>query len=168
MHYNHDWMLIHVGLHKQLITTAINSCPPGQNDCHFADDIFRCIFVNKKFCILIKILMKFILKGPINNNPSLIQIMAWCWTGDTILSEAMIALFGDAYMREDYNRKLLYTKSWRNFEKNICFMDLTEAMLNGFTISHFQFLPHYIQTRDMKMKMSFIQYSIFTQCAEYS
>ena len=28
-----------------------NSSPPGQNGCHFADNIFRCIFVNEKFCI---------------------------------------------------------------------------------------------------------------------
>ena len=34
--------------------------PPGQNGCHFADDIFRCIFVNKKFCILIKFSMMFV------------------------------------------------------------------------------------------------------------
>ena len=33
-----------------------------------ADDIFRCIFVNKKFCILIEISMKFVHEGPIDNN----------------------------------------------------------------------------------------------------
>ena len=38
----------------------------------FADDIFRCIFVNEKFCILIKILPKFVPKGPIDNNPALV------------------------------------------------------------------------------------------------
>ena len=38
---------------------------------NFEDDIFRCIFVNEKFCILIKISPKFISKGPINKNPGL-------------------------------------------------------------------------------------------------
>ena len=38
----------------------------------FADAIFRCIFVNKKFCILIWILLKFIHKDPIVNNPALV------------------------------------------------------------------------------------------------
>ena len=33
---------------------SVNSSPPGWNGCHFTDDIFRCIFVNEKFCILIK------------------------------------------------------------------------------------------------------------------
>ena len=37
----------------------INSSPPGQNGRHFAEDIFRCIFKNEKFCILIKISLKF-------------------------------------------------------------------------------------------------------------
>ena len=30
----------------------VNSSPPGQNGRHFADDVFRCIFLNEKFCIL--------------------------------------------------------------------------------------------------------------------
>ena len=45
---------------------------PGQNGRHFADDIFRCIFVNGIFCILIKISLKFVHKGPIDNNPALV------------------------------------------------------------------------------------------------
>ena len=49
-----------------------NSSPPGQNDRHFPDDIFRCILVNEKFCILIKISLEFVPKGPINNNPVLV------------------------------------------------------------------------------------------------
>ena len=50
----------------------VNSCPPGQNGRHVADDIFRCIFMNEKFCILIEISLKFIPKGPVDNNPSLV------------------------------------------------------------------------------------------------
>ena len=36
---------------------------PGQNGRHFADDLFRCIFANEKFCISIRILFKFVPKG---------------------------------------------------------------------------------------------------------
>ena len=32
----------------------INSSPPGQNCCHFTDNIFTCISMNIDFCILIK------------------------------------------------------------------------------------------------------------------
>ena len=62
----------------------------GQNGCHVADNIFRCIFVNEKFSILINILMKFVPKGLIDNNPALVQVMAWRWTGDKPLPEAML------------------------------------------------------------------------------
>ena len=40
-----------------------NSSPPGQNDLYLADDIFKCIFANEKFCILIKIPLKIVPKG---------------------------------------------------------------------------------------------------------
>ena len=45
----------------------------------------RCIFVNEIFCILIKISFKFVLKGPIDNNPALIYIMAWRQIGDKVI-----------------------------------------------------------------------------------
>ena len=67
-----------------------NSSSPGQNGRHFADDIFRCIFMNEKICILIKISLKFVPKGPIDNNPALVQIMAWRQIGHKPLSEAML------------------------------------------------------------------------------
>ena len=38
----HEW-------HSLLIPHIINSSPPGQDGCHFADDIFRCIFLNETF-----------------------------------------------------------------------------------------------------------------------
>ena len=74
------------------------SSPTGQNGRHFADDIFRCIFVNEKFCILIKFSLKFVPNGPIDNNPVLVQIMAWRWIGAEPLSEPMFTGFIDAYM----------------------------------------------------------------------
>ena len=45
---------------------------PGQNGRHFADDIFRYIFVNEKFCSLIKTSPKFVPQGPFENNPALV------------------------------------------------------------------------------------------------
>ena len=58
----------------------LNSSSPGQIGRHFADDIFRCIFGNEKFCILIKISLKFVPKSLIDNIPALVYIMAW-WFG---------------------------------------------------------------------------------------
>ena len=41
----------------------------------------------KNVIISIKISLKFVLKGSINNIPTLVQIMAWHWPGDKPLSE---------------------------------------------------------------------------------
>ena len=37
-----------------------------------ADDISKCIFLNEKLWFLIKISLRFVTKGPIDNNPSLV------------------------------------------------------------------------------------------------
>ena len=68
----------------------VNSSPPGQNGRHFTDNVFGSIFMNEKFCILIKFSLKFAPKGPIDNNPALVQIMAWRRIGDKPLSEPIL------------------------------------------------------------------------------
>ena len=45
-----------------------------------------------------KISLKFVPKGPINNIVALVQKMAWRQSGDKPLSEPMMAYFSDAYM----------------------------------------------------------------------
>ena len=42
-----------------LMHWLLNSSLPRQNGHHFAEDIFKCIFVNEKLCILIKISLNF-------------------------------------------------------------------------------------------------------------
>ena len=51
---------------------AINPSPRGQNGCHFTDHIFTSIFMNDKFFTFIKISLKFVSEGSIDNNPALI------------------------------------------------------------------------------------------------
>ena len=67
-----------------------NTLRPRQNGRHFADDIFKCIFVNENVWIPIRISLKFAPMGPINNIPSLVQIMAWRREGNKPLSEPMM------------------------------------------------------------------------------
>ena len=69
---------------------CVNTLRPRQNGRHFADDICKCIFLNENVRIPIEISLKFVPKGPINNIPSLVQIMAWRRPGDKPLSEPMI------------------------------------------------------------------------------
>ena len=59
---------------------CINSLRPRQNGRLFADDIFKWIFLNEN--VWIKISLKFIPQGPINNIPALVQIMVWRQPGD--------------------------------------------------------------------------------------
>ena len=49
-----------------------NSSSPNKTAAILANDIFRCIFVNEKCYILIEISLKFVPKGPIDNNPALV------------------------------------------------------------------------------------------------
>ena len=72
------------------IRCSFNSLRPRQNRRHFADDIFKCIFLNENVDISIKISLKFVPKGPINKIPALVQIMAWRRPGDKPLSEPMM------------------------------------------------------------------------------
>ena len=67
-----------------------NPLRPRQNGRRFADDTLNRIFLNENVRISIKISMKFVPKGPINNIPALVQIMAWPRSGDKPLSEPMM------------------------------------------------------------------------------
>ena len=78
---------------------------PKQNGRHFPDDIFKWIFLYDSIYISIKISLKFVPQGPINNIPGLVQIMAWRLTGDKSLSETILAFVGDAYMRHSASMK---------------------------------------------------------------
>ena len=68
----------------------INTFRPRQHGRHFPDDIFKCIFLNESVWTSIKVPLKFIPKGPIDNIPALVQIMAWRRPGDKPLSEPMM------------------------------------------------------------------------------
>ena len=74
----------------RIVAWAINTLRQRQNGRHFADDTFKRIFLNENVGISIKISLKFVHKGPINNIPALVQIMAWRRWGDKPLSESMM------------------------------------------------------------------------------
>ena len=63
---------------------------PRQNGRHFPDDSFKWIFLNENVWISIEVSLKFVPRGPINNIPALVQIMAWRRPCDNPLSELMI------------------------------------------------------------------------------
>ena len=89
----------YLSTHDMMGLLYINSSPHPQNGRHFADDIFKCIFLNEKFCIFIRILLKYVHKSPIDNKWALIQVMDWHQTGNKSLSEPKLIQFTDTYIR---------------------------------------------------------------------
>ena len=69
---------------------CFNTLRPRQNGRHFADDIFKWIFLNENVCIAITISLKFVPQCPIKNIQALVQIMAWRRTGDKPFSGPMV------------------------------------------------------------------------------
>ena len=80
---NLEWCL-------KLSGVGVNTLRLRQNGRHFPDDIFKCIFVNENVWILNTSWLKFVPTGPIDNNTTLVQIMAWYPTGDKPLSDPMM------------------------------------------------------------------------------
>ena len=79
--------------HRRILVNIDASLNTGgeTNSRHFADDsdTFKSIFLNENVRISIKISLKFVPRGPINNIPAF-EIMAWCRPGDKPLSEPMM------------------------------------------------------------------------------
>ena len=99
----------------------INSLRPRLNRRPFADDIFKCIFFNENIWIPIKISLKFVPNGSINNIPALVQIMAWRRPGDKPLSEPMmvnlpthICVTRPQWVNVCYKALLTYSTSWNH------------------------------------------------------
>ena len=70
--------------------THINTLRPRQSGSHLPYNNFKVICFYENCCIFIKILLKFIPRGPINTIPALVQIIAWCRLGGKPLPEPMM------------------------------------------------------------------------------
>ena len=69
---------------------VLNTLRPRRYRRHFADDPFKCISLIENVSIPIQFSLKFVPKGPSNNIPALVQIMAWRRPGDKPLSDPMM------------------------------------------------------------------------------
>ena len=70
--------------------SIVNTLRLRRNSPHFADDNFKCIFLNENTLILLTISLKFVPNIPFNNIAALVQIMAWHGLGAKPLFEPMI------------------------------------------------------------------------------
>ena len=97
--YNQHAITITVCVQIQLFDTLTYLSRDTMHDRHLADDIFKCISLNENEWISIEIPLEFLPKGPINNSPALVQIMAWRRPGDKPLFEPMMSQYNGTYMR---------------------------------------------------------------------
>ena len=108
---DHSWRLINVYVvvcrvywnatiwcTRSCIWYTIITLRPEQNGWYFADNFFNGVFMKEYFWILTEISLKFVPHSSINDKSVMIQIMAWCQTGDRPLPEQMKTDFSDAYI----------------------------------------------------------------------
>ena len=81
--------------HTKLTFLPWTRWPPFRKQTIFSD-AFSWM---KSIYILIKISLKFVPNGPIDNNPALVYIIAWHRISDKPLSKPMLNRFTNAYMR---------------------------------------------------------------------
>ena len=84
------WCLCLSRLISHWTNEFLNTLRARLNGRHFPDDIFEWIFLNENVWISINISLKFVPRGPINNIPTLVQVMAWRRPGDKPLSGPMM------------------------------------------------------------------------------
>ena len=77
-------------------TQLFNTLRPRQNGRPFTDDSFKNIFLKENVWISIRISLKFVPTGPINNIQSLVQIVARrraiIWTNDGQITDGYMRL----------------------------------------------------------------------------
>ena len=66
LHYNGLWQ------HSVCRLQGTTHVKPEQNGRHFLDDIFICIFLDERFCILIRMSVKLVSKSAIENQSALV------------------------------------------------------------------------------------------------
>ena len=95
-----------------LANLKLNTSRPRQNGHHFADDIFKCVFLNENIWISINISLNLIPKGQINNIPLTVQIMAWRRPGDKPVSEQWWLVYWRIFASLGLNALKIKLKTW--------------------------------------------------------
>ena len=125
-----------------------NTLRPRQDGRYFADDVLKCIFLNENVWISLKIPLKFVPRGPINNIPALLQIMAWRRPGDKPLSEPMMVslLTHICVTRPQWVNVLNYlSKTLKNVHATFLYWNGADSW-NSFTMKTMICLCHRIRT----------------------
>ena len=92
---------------------VVTTLRPRQDSRHFCRRHFQMQFRHRKCFNFIKNSLNVIPKGPMDNNSSFVQVMAWRRTGDKPLHKPMMAEFNDAYMRHQASMSQHIKALWR-------------------------------------------------------
>ena len=141
MHHQASWdnlqhlLVRYDGLYSETIF-YFNRLRLRQNGRRFVDHTFKPIFLNENVRISINISLKFVPKGPINNNPALFQIMALPQSGDKPLSEPMMVslLMHICVTRPQWVMKIYYQCHSTFFASFNIFKEETEHIINPISI----------------------------------
>ena len=134
----HGWNPLEIDpCFPRIRSSNFNTLRPRQNGRHSPDDTFKRIFVNENARILIEISLKFVPKGPINNIPASVQIMAWRRPGDKPLSEQMMVSL--------LTHICVTRPQWVNVPRHskICQIEVTSIDNGSILISIWHWLPHF-------------------------
>ena len=134
-----------------LSTTTINTLRPRQNGGHFPNNIFQWISLNENVWISIKISMKLVPWGSIDNILALVQILAWCQSGYKPLSEPMMHI---CVTRPQWVNSEVPEKN-QSFVNNIFFIHSFNVMLKPFLQKIYPqvfFLGYNLNEREREIK----------------
>ena len=70
------WIFFSIGFLMDYCS-LINTLRQSRNGQNYVEEILKCVFLDENIWISINISLKFMSKGPLNNIPALVQIMAW-------------------------------------------------------------------------------------------
>ena len=77
MQLNALWVVYKNGIPMLPRISPLTHLPLDEMAAILTEDIFKCIFLNENYRILILILLKFVARGPVDNKSSLVKVMAW-------------------------------------------------------------------------------------------
>ena len=149
-------------------STNVNTLRPRQNGRHFADDTFKRMFLNEDVRISIRNSPKFVPKGPTNNIPALVQIMAWHRPGDKPLSEPMMIRLSThiCVTRPQWVKNPGVITHERLTDKSInsttvtLFGDILELVATNFSIRNIRFVTYDEYWRDRLCTTSYLLSSL--------
>ena len=94
----------------------LNSSPPGQNGRHFADDVFKRIFLNENIWISNKISLEYVHWGLNYNMSALVQILAWrqaiIWTNADPVHRRVYTALGREELKQERLVYIYHERLW--------------------------------------------------------